>query len=65
MAHVHARKDAHDPGGGLNRLAFQATAHCLTGCGIGEILGLVIAGALGWGVTASVALAILLAFVFG
>lgn len=49
----------------LNRLAFSATLHCLTGCAIGEILGLVIATALGWGNTASIALAILLAFVFG
>ena len=24
----------------LNRLAFQATRHCLTGCAIGEVLGL-------------------------
>jgi hypothetical protein len=32
----------------LNRLAFQATVHCLTGCAIGEVLGLAIATALGW-----------------
>jgi uncharacterized protein DUF4396 len=49
----------------LNRLAFSATAHCLTGCAIGEILGLVIATALGWGNAASIALAIVLAFIFG
>ncbi len=39
--------------------------HCLTGCGIGEVLGLVIATALGWGNGASIALAVVLAFVFG
>lgn len=50
---------------GLNRLAFSATLHCLTGCAIGEVLGLVIATALGWGNAASIAIAILLAFVFG
>jgi hypothetical protein len=49
----------------LNRLAASATTHCLTGCAIGEVLGLVIATALGWGVTASIVLAIALAFVFG
>jgi len=49
----------------LNRTAFMATAHCLTGCAIGEILGLVIATALGWGNAASIALAIALAFTFG
>jgi len=39
--------------------------HCLTGCAIGEVLGLVIATALGWGNGASIALAVALAFVFG
>ena len=49
----------------LNRLAFSATVHCLTGCAIGEILGLVIATALGWGNATSIGIAVLLAFVFG
>ena len=49
----------------LNRLAFSATAHCLTGCAIGEVLGLVIATALGWGNAASIAIAVVLAFIFG
>jgi Domain of unknown function (DUF4396) len=49
----------------LNRLAFSATLHCLTGCAIGEILGLAIATSLGWDNTASIAIAVVLAFVFG
>ena len=49
----------------INRVAAQATIHCLTGCAIGEILGLVIASALGWHDLPSVLLAIVLAFVFG
>src|SRR6186997_846711 len=49
----------------LNRLAASATTHCLTGCAIGEVLGLAIATALGWGNFASIALAVLLAFLFG
>ena len=49
----------------LNRLAFSATGHCLTGCAIGEVLGLIIANALGWGNVASIALAVVLAFFFG
>jgi Domain of unknown function (DUF4396) len=49
----------------LNRTAFQATTHCLTGCAIGEVLGLVIATALGWHDLPSIVLAIVLAFVFG
>jgi hypothetical protein len=50
---------------GLNRLAFAATWHCLTGCAIGEVLGLVIATAFGWGNAASIAIAVVLAFLFG
>ncbi len=49
----------------LDRLAFSATVHCLTGCAIGEVLGLVIATQLGWHDAAAIALAIVLAFVFG
>jgi hypothetical protein len=52
-------------GSSLNRLAFSATAHCLTGCAIGEVLGLVIGTALGWGTVATIALAVVLAFFFG
>jgi hypothetical protein len=49
----------------LNELARQATIHCLTGCGIGEVLGLVIATQLGWHNLPSIVLAIVLAFAFG
>jgi hypothetical protein len=59
---------SHDHGvsaASVNRLAFLATAHCLAGCAIGEVLGMVIATALGWGNAASIALAVVLAFFFG
>jgi hypothetical protein len=49
----------------LNRTAFSATLHCLTGCSIGEVLGIVIGSALGWGNFATIVLAIVLAFFFG
>ena len=49
----------------LNRLAFSATVHCLTGCAIGEVLGMVIGTALGWSDFQTIALAVVLAFVFG
>ena len=52
-------------GSSLNRLAFSATAHCLTGCAIGEVLGMVIGTALGWSDFATIALAVALAFFFG
>jgi hypothetical protein len=49
----------------LNRAAVQATVHCLTGCAIGEVLGMVVATALDWGNAASIALSVVLAFFFG
>jgi hypothetical protein len=49
----------------LNALALSATLHCLSGCATGEVLGMIIASALGWGNTASIALAVALAFLFG
>ena len=48
-----------------NELALSATVHCLTGCAIGEVLGLAIATQLGWHDLPSILLAIVLAFVFG
>ena len=49
----------------LNRTAFSATLHCLTGCAIGEVLGVVVGTALGWSDVATIGLAIVLAFFFG
>ncbi len=49
----------------LNRLALNATTHCLTGCAIGEVSGMALATALGWGNAAQIALAIGLAYLFG
>ena len=46
-------------------MAASATLHCLTGCAIGEVLGMVIGTALGWGTVATVVLAGALAFLFG
>jgi hypothetical protein len=50
---------------GLTRMAVLATLHCLTGCAIGEVLGMVIATAAGLGDTASISLSVVLAFAFG
>ena len=56
---------AHGAPESLTRTAVRATLHCLTGCAIGEVLGMVIATALGLGNTASIVISIVLAFVFG
>jgi hypothetical protein len=63
--HAHHHHDHAAHGGSLNRVAFSATAHCLTGCAIGEVLGVVIGTALGWGNFETIVLAIALAFLFG
>lgn len=50
---------------GLNRLAFSATVHCLTGCAIGEVLGMIISAAAGLSNALSIVVSIVLAFFFG
>ncbi|HEU4810557.1 MAG TPA: DUF4396 domain-containing protein [Nocardioides sp.] len=47
------------------RTAISATLHCLTGCAIGEVLGMVLATWWGWGDVASIVLSVVLAFFFG
>jgi hypothetical protein len=47
------------------RTAITATRHCLTGCAIGEVLGMVLATWWGWHNTASIVLSVGLAFFFG
>src|SRR5689334_17907530 len=55
----------HEAEWSLNRTAFTATLHCLTGCAIGEVLGMIIGTALGWSNPATIALSVVLAFLFG
>jgi len=62
---THAHHEMHGAQDSLNRLTLAATLHCLTGCGIGEILGMVISTWLGWSNTGSIVLSVLLAFFFG
>ncbi|HEY9016170.1 MAG TPA: DUF4396 domain-containing protein [Gemmatimonadales bacterium] len=49
----------------LGRLALAATIHCLTGCAIGEVLGMVVGTSLGWGNSGTIVLSVVLAFLFG
>ena len=62
-AHGHGQGQRQSPS--LNRVAFSATVHCLTGCAIGEVLGMIIGTALGWGDYQTIVLAVVLAFFFG
>ena len=67
MAHTHTHHEGHghvthDASWGT---AVSATLHCLTGCAIGEVLGMVLASWWGWSTWPSVTLAVALAFVFG
>jgi hypothetical protein len=63
--HHHHSHDAPAGRGSLNALALSATLHCLTGCAIGEVLGMVIGTAMELGDPATIALAVALAFLFG
>lgn len=49
----------------LTRLSLTATLHCLTGCAIGEILGMSLGAAFHWPNLETVVVSVLLAFVFG
>ncbi|OKK16345.1 hypothetical protein AMK16_26045 [Streptomyces sp. CB00455] len=62
---AHAGHGGHQTGQVTWGAAAKATLHCLTGCAIGEILGMAIGTALMWGNVQTMVLAIVLAFVFG
>jgi hypothetical protein len=64
-AHTHDHHELPTEGGALTRLAISATLHCLTGCAIGEVSGMVIGTALGFSEWGTVGLAVALAFLFG
>jgi len=64
-AHDHHHEPMPTSGRALDGVAFSATLHCLTGCAIGEILGMVIGTALGFSNLGTIALAVAMAFLFG
>jgi Domain of unknown function (DUF4396) len=70
VASEHAAHHAHHhelptSGRALDAMALSATLHCLTGCAIGETLGMIIGTAAGFSEIGTIALAVALAFMFG
>jgi hypothetical protein len=67
MEHTAHTSHDHTPasGGALTSVALSATLHCLSGCAIGEVLGMIIGTALGFSDVGTIALAVALAFLFG
>jgi protein-S-isoprenylcysteine O-methyltransferase Ste14 len=63
--HHHQHGPLPTEGRALDRVAFSATLHCLTGCAIGETVGMIIGTALGFSAWGTVGLAVALAFLFG
>jgi hypothetical protein len=67
--HAHPASPEHQAmpteGAALTAVALSATLHCLTGCALGEIVGMVVGTALGFSDLGTIALAVALAFLFG
>lgn len=61
MDHSHHQTHA----ASLKKVAFSATLHCLTGCAVGEVLGMILGNFFNIHNAASIALSIVLAFIFG
>ncbi|WP_394298420.1 DUF4396 domain-containing protein [Streptomyces achromogenes] len=61
----HGHQEHHHTPAASWSMAAQATLHCLTGCAIGEVLGMILGTAFGWGNLPTMLLAIALAFFFG
>jgi uncharacterized protein DUF4396 len=64
-AHAHEHHELPTSGRALDAMALSATLHCLTGCAIGEVAGMILGTALGWSDWGTVAAAVALAFLFG
>ena len=66
MDHIHAHHESKSSREiSKVRLTASATTHCLMGCGLGEIVGVVIGTALAFSNTQTIILAVTLGFVFG
>src|SRR5215208_4102520 len=61
----HQHHEMPTSGRALDGVALSATLHCLTGCALGEIAGMIVGTALGFSDWGTIALAVALAFLFG
>src|SRR5687768_7994722 len=61
----HSHHHGHHGGGGMLKTSFSATVHCLTGCVIGEVAGLMIGVSMGLDPWATILLATGLAYAAG
>src|SRR3569832_1417711 len=64
-ARSHDHHEMPTSGRALDVVALSATLLCLTGCALGEIAGMVIGTALGFSDLGTIAIAVVLAFLFG
>src|SRR3954447_23502054 len=64
-SHRHHHHELPTDGSALIRVAISATLHCLTGCAIGEVLGMLFGTSLGLSRPETVSLSVALAFLFG
>ena len=64
-AHADHHHEMPTSGRALDALALSATLHCLTGCAIGETVGMIVGTALEFSDWGTIALAVVLAFLFG
>ena len=64
-SHAQGRSLHGSEAASLDRIAFLATVHCLAGCAVGEVAGMVIGTALGWSNLETIFLAVALAFLSG
>ena len=62
---THEHDELPASGRALDAVALSATLHCLTGCALGEIAGMVLGTALGLSDWGTIALSVALAFLFG
>lgn len=62
---THSQHSSHGHGGGPLRTSAQATLHCLTGCVIGEVAGLMVGVGLGLAIWPTIILATVLSYASG